>query len=47
MIGSNADVMNFVGLHPEKKIQLYNGALKCSFRKYTVYEGSKKDQYVE
>ena len=47
MIGSNAEVMNFVRLHPEKKIQLYNGALKCSFRKYTVYEGSKKDQYVE
>ena len=47
MIGSNAEVMNFVGLHPEKKINLYNGALKCSFRKYTVYEGSKKDRYVE
>jgi len=47
LIGSNTDLMNFIGLHPEQKIQLYNGALKCSFRKYTLYAGSKKDQFGE
>lgn len=47
LIGSNADLMNFIGLHPEQKIKLYNGALKCSFRKYTLYAGSKKDQFGE
>lgn len=47
IIGSNIEVMNFIGLRPEKKIKLYNGALQCSFRKYSVYAGSKKDQYME
>jgi putative N6-adenine-specific DNA methylase len=45
IIGSNMEVMNFIGLHPEKKIKLYNGPLQCSFRKYSVYQGSKKDMY--
>ena len=45
IIGSNTELMNFIGLRPEKKIKLYNGALECSFRKYSVYQGSKKDKY--
>lgn len=43
IIGSNADVMKFLGLKPEKKIKLFNGPLECTFRKYSVYEGSLKD----
>ncbi|MFN5879019.1 MAG: hypothetical protein ACK44B_09130, partial [Flavobacteriales bacterium] len=31
-----------LGLKPDKKIRLYNGELECSFRKYSVYEGTKK-----
>jgi putative N6-adenine-specific DNA methylase len=42
IIGSNADVMKFLGLKPEKKIKLFNGPLECTFRKYSVYEGSLK-----
>lgn len=42
IIGSNADVMKFIGLRPERKIKLYNGSLECTFRKYSLYEGSKK-----
>lgn len=45
IIGSNTELMNFIGLRPERKIKLYNGALECSFRKYSVYAGSKKDRY--
>lgn len=45
IIGSNTELMNFIGLRPERKIKLYNGALECSFRKYSVYQGSKKDKY--
>lgn len=45
IIGSNAEVMKFIGLRPEKKIKLFNGSLECSFRKYSVYQGSKKDQF--
>lgn len=31
-----------LGLKPDRKIRLYNGELECSFRKYSVYEGTKK-----
>lgn len=47
LIGSNQDFMKYIGLRPEKKIKLYNGALECSFRKFTLYNGSKKDQFAE
>lgn len=43
IIGSNADVMKFVGLKPEKKIKLFNGPLECTFRKYSIFEGSLKE----
>lgn len=31
-----------LGLKPDRKIRLYNGELECSFRKYSIYEGTKK-----
>jgi len=34
--------MKLIGLKPNKKIKLMNGELECSFRKFEVYEGSKK-----
>jgi len=45
LIGSNVEVMKFIGLSPDRKIKLYNGPLECSFRKYTMYAGSKKGKY--
>ncbi len=47
LIGSNQDLMKYIGLHPERKIKLYNGALECSFRKFSLYNGSKREQMVE
>jgi putative N6-adenine-specific DNA methylase len=44
IIGSNVDVMKFIGLKPDRKIKLFNGPLECSFRKFSLYEGSKKVQ---
>ncbi|MCL2027144.1 MAG: THUMP domain-containing protein [Bacteroidales bacterium] len=41
-ISSDADAMKNFGLHPSKKIELYNGALVCKFQKFEMYEGSKK-----
>jgi len=41
LIGSNIDLMKFIGLKPEQKITLHNGSLKCSYRKFSLYEGSK------
>ena len=46
LISSNEEAFKHVGLRPERKIRLFNGDLECSFRKYTIYSGSKKDQYV-
>jgi putative N6-adenine-specific DNA methylase len=31
-----------IGLKPNKKIKVMNGKLECSFRKFEVYQGSKK-----
>lgn len=47
LIGSNNDLMKFIGLKPDKKIPLYNGPLECSFRKYSMYQGSKKSSENE
>ena len=44
IIGSNVEVMKFIGLRPDRKIKLFNGPLECSFRKFSLYEGSKKVQ---
>lgn len=44
MISSSDEGFKSVGLKPDKKIKLYNGSLECSFRKYSIYEGSKKRQ---
>jgi putative N6-adenine-specific DNA methylase len=41
-ISSDVDAMKNFGLHPSKKIELYNGALVCKFQKFELYEGSKK-----
>jgi len=45
IISPNADAMKCIGLHPEKKIQLMNGELKCRYQKFTIFEGSRKSRY--
>lgn len=44
IISSNIDALKHVGLRPDKKIKIYNGDLECSFRKYTIFDGFKRDQ---
>jgi putative N6-adenine-specific DNA methylase len=46
ILSSNMDAFKFVGLRPERKVKMYNGDLECSFRKYSIYEGSKKGKYM-
>ncbi|MCL2682512.1 MAG: THUMP domain-containing protein [Bacteroidales bacterium] len=41
-ISSDVDAMKRFGLHPSKKIELYNGSLLCKFQKFELYEGSRK-----
>ena len=42
IISSDIEKMKFIGLRPSRKIKVMNGKLECSFRKFEVYEGSKK-----
>ena len=46
MISSSEEGFKNVGLRPERKIKLFNGDLECSFRKYSIYDGSKKGKYM-
>lgn len=43
ILSSNMDAFKFIGLKPDLKIKVYNGDLECSFRKYSIFEGSQKD----
>jgi putative N6-adenine-specific DNA methylase len=45
IISSNFDAMKNIGLHASKKIKLKNAALDCTFNKYEIYEGSKKNKF--
>jgi len=45
IISSNMDAFKEVGLRPDRKIKMYNGDLECSFRKFSIYAGSKKAKY--
>ena len=41
MISTN-DCLKSIGLKPATKIPLINGSIACSFRKYEMYQGTKK-----
>ncbi len=43
VISSNFDALKRIELKPSKKIQVYNGALSCDFRKFEIFEGSLID----
>ena len=42
IISPKDEATSNIGLHPMKKITLYNGSLECKYQKYTIYEGSLK-----
>ena len=45
IISSDIENMKMIGLKPTKKINLMNANLKCSFREFKIYVGSKKSKY--
>lgn len=47
VISASEEGFKSIGLRPERRIKLFNGDLECSFRKFTIYEGSKKGKYME
>lgn len=44
ILSSNMEAFKSVGLKPSHKVKVYNGDLECSFRKYDIYSGSKKNK---
>lgn len=45
VVSSNMEAIKFIGLKPDQKIKVYNGSLECSFRKFSIFEGTKKTKY--
>jgi putative N6-adenine-specific DNA methylase len=43
MLSPKDELTGNIGLHPMKKITLFNGALECKYQKYQIYEGSLKN----
>lgn len=42
LFSGNKDALKHVGLKPSKKITLLNGTIECSFRKFEMYDGSRR-----
>jgi len=36
------EAIKSIGLHPSKKMTLFNASLECKLLKYEMYSGSKK-----
>jgi putative N6-adenine-specific DNA methylase len=47
VLSSNLEAMKRIGLHPSKRIKIYNGPDLCTFNKYQIYEGSKKQRLLD
>jgi len=45
IITSSEDGLKSIGLKPDAKIKLFNGSLECSFRKFSIYAGSKREKF--
>ncbi|WP_163323484.1 THUMP domain-containing class I SAM-dependent RNA methyltransferase [Draconibacterium mangrovi] len=42
ILSSSIDSLKFVGLKPSQRIDLFNGALKCKYNNYRLFEGKEK-----
>lgn len=47
VISSNEEGFKSIGLKPSRKVKLYNGDLPCSFREYKIFDGFRKDLFVQ
>ncbi len=44
ILSSSIESFKHVGLKPEKRLDLYNGALKCKFNKYKMFVGKRNER---
>ena len=42
IISGNRDALDFIGLHPSKKMTLYNGAIECKYQCFSMYAGTQR-----
>ncbi len=42
ILSGNPEALKHVGLKTDKRLDLFNGPIRCKFHHYTLYEGSKK-----
>jgi Predicted N6-adenine-specific DNA methylase len=47
LISSSDEGLKSIGLKPTKKIDLYNGALACSYRSFELFKGSRKPKVFD
>jgi len=45
IISSNDEALRRVGLRPHKRVPVFNGALECRWVGFSMYKGSKSDQF--
>jgi putative N6-adenine-specific DNA methylase len=43
ILSGNVDALKFIGLKPERKVDLLNASIKCKYCHYKLFEGSRKD----
>lgn len=44
ILSSSFENLKEIGLRPNRKLELYNGALKCKFNEYHLFAGKRKEQ---
>jgi putative N6-adenine-specific DNA methylase len=47
IISSNMEALKHIGLKPDRRIPMFNGALECRFVKFTIYDGTKRTKFKE
>ncbi|MBN2480262.1 MAG: RNA methyltransferase [Bacteroidales bacterium] len=47
IFSANREALKHVGLHPARRLTLYNGPMECKFQQYLLYEGSRKERKKE
>lgn len=45
ILSGNPGALKHVGLKPDRRMELFNGPIRCKFHRYALYEGSKKSKH--
>lgn len=45
ILSSSVESMKYIGLKPEKRMELYNGPLQCKYNHYKLFDGKRKERF--